>query len=158
MKFAMLFSVCFVWWSLPVVSRADPAGADVPNGLLAAPKPGRAPKIKKIASCLLAGKIVDFNETSLVLKVEGALADHHCVLTPQTQYVAKGCKPASYKNLRKNKWVGVLLQHTPEGKDLVLQVDFSVKKTQKKTSFKSSKSPKAPKASKTKTWTCLPKR
>ena len=146
-KFAMLFSMCFVVWSLPLDSRADQAAVDGPGGLMAAPKPGRAPKIKKVTTCFLEGKIVNFNETTLVLKVEGALANHQCVLTPQTQYIAKGAKPASYKNLRKNKRVGVLLQHTPAGTDVALQVDFSVKKEQKKKSSKWSKS-KSPKGSK----------
>jgi len=131
MKPLIVVSACFALWMAPSVGRADQAGTDPlakAKEMMGAPKKKPGPKKPAVTTYPFAGEISTYSEKSLVIKGEGDLSDHKYIITPQTQYVGKGPKPASYTDLRMHRWVGLTLKHTPSGIDEVVKIDLTAKK------------------------------
>ncbi len=117
----LAFSPCLAGQSADPLAQANILGASK-----------KKPAQKKTDTYPIAGEVMDYSPTSLSIKGEDGFSEHNYVLTPQTQYVGRGTAPASYRDLRRHRWVGLLLKHTPSGIDQVVKIDYTAKKPLKK--------------------------
>lgn len=130
MKLRVIFSGLFgLFLALSAFAANQAADPLAPAKLMGASKK-HAPK--KTDTYPMAGEVSDYSENSLEIRGEDGFSEHKYVITPQTQYVGRGTSPASYRDLRKHRWVGLLLRHTPSGIDQVVKIDFTAKKPMKK--------------------------